>query len=362
MILKLSYLGSITLYVIVFLFSAYASKIKINKIVKIAIISFLPFLIAGYRYNVGWDYGSYARGFDLYDTSVSFFEILKEYKIGDSVGLNLVLLITKSLNSKFLFFAITSALSFVPAVLYLIDEWDDEKKILPLTIFVTGFSLFFTGMSAIKQGIAISFCLYSLKYVYRREVIKYIVFVAIAFLFHSSALIFIPVYFLWGYNNNISTWKKICAILLCFIFIIGMSNILSIFGGDRFEAYGTEVLITNNYSFYLMLFWLIIFMLFRRELIAVDTRNDLLILLYTVAVILMLVGFRNAFSKRIASYFEVVQIMLIPELVFVFNKRSRTIATVLIALYFVLICMMYNSGTAENMAPIPYSFIFGELR
>ena len=140
MILKLSYLGSITLYVIVFLFSAYASKIKINKIVKIAIISFLPFLIAGYRYNVGWDYGSYARGFDLYDTSVSFFEMLKEYKIGDSVGLNLVLLITKSLNSKFLFFAITSALSFVPAVLYLIDEWDDEKKILPLTIFVTGFS------------------------------------------------------------------------------------------------------------------------------------------------------------------------------------------------------------------------------
>ena len=76
MILKLSYLGSITLYVIVFLFSAYASKIKINKIVKIAIISFLPFLIAGYRYNVGWDYGSYARGFDLYDTSVSFFEMI----------------------------------------------------------------------------------------------------------------------------------------------------------------------------------------------------------------------------------------------------------------------------------------------
>ncbi len=72
----------------------------------------------------------------------------------------------------------------------------------------------------------------------------------------------------------------------------------------------------------------------------------------------MLFGFRNAFVKRIAYYFDVTQILLIPQLMYVFNKRSRKVAKILIGIYFILICVRYNTGTATNMAPIPYSFLF----
>lgn len=363
MVVSLSHIESVVLYVVVFLSSAYIITAKIkNRMLQIVLASLLPFLISGFRYNVGWDYGSYVWGFELFDSNMSIWEICSQYKFGDSLGLNLIQLITKKLDSKFLFLAITSALCFIPAFLYLRKEWNKHKDVLSLAIFITGFSLFFSGLSAIKQGMAMSFCLYSLTYVFQRKPIKYLICVCIAFLFHSSALIFFPIYFCWSTQEKISGWKKLATVASAFLFVIYLAEILSIFGGERFENYGTEILKTNNYSFYVMVFWLIIFVAFRRRLIEIDTRNELLILMYAIAVILMLLGFRNAFTKRIASYFSVVQIMLLPQLIFIFTKRSRRLAIVLIGTYIVLFCVIMNSGTAENMAPIPYSFLFGDLK
>ena len=361
MIVPLSYVGSLVLYVSVFASSSLLSGIKTkNRVLQLMMVSCLPFLISGFRYNVGWDYVSYSWGYDLFDVNISFGTIFTTYQFGDSLGLNIVLKITKMLGSRFLYFATTSALCFVPAFSYLMKEWNDEKHIVPLAIFVTGFTLFFTGLSAIKQGIAISFCLCSLPYVYERKPIKFLLLVVIAFIFHSTALIFLPVYFFVGRTGRITGMKKACIVVLAFLIVSFLSRILTFLGAERFWDYGTEVVQTNNYLFFLMLFWLTVFLFFRKELIHLDARNELLIILYAIAVIFMLLGFQNAFTKRIAYYFDVVQIMLLPQLVCLFSRRSRKIIILLIAIYIIFVCMVLNSGTAENMAPIPYSFIFGE--
>lgn len=363
MIVPVSYFGSILLYTAVFLISAYASKISTsNTLLRIVVISFLPFLIAGFRYNVGWDYPSYSWGFDLFDPNTSILEMFKSYEMGDSIGIHVVYKLSKTLNSRFLFFAVSSMLGFVPAILYLLNDWDGEKNTLPLMIFLVGFSLFFTGLSAIKQGIAISFCLYSLRYVDKRKPFLFFLFVTIAFLFHASALVFLPVYLIWSNSAKISGWKKIAVIGGAFAVIIFLEQILTVVGGDRFEGYGTSTLITNNYLFYLMLFWLVVIFVYKKFLISLDPRNELLIVLYAVSVILMLLGFRDAFVKRIALYFSVTEIVLIPQLVYLFNKRSRVIASVLVGGYIILVCMRLNSGTVDSPAPIPYSFVFGDLQ
>lgn len=360
MVVSLSIAESMALYCGIFFISANILKSNIqNKMIKLFFATILPFLISGFRYNVGWDYGSYAWGFELFDPNIPIFELFKNYKIGDSVGLDLVMLLTKSLNSQFLFFALTAMFGLVPAFLYLLNDWDDEKNIISLAAFITCFTLLFTTYSAIKQGIAISFCLYSLRYVYKRNVIGFMLCITIAFLFHSTALIFVPVYFFWGNRNKVDGWKKICIIGVAIFFVVFIGEILQRFGGDRFKNYGIAIVATNNYSFYLMFALLTIYLIFRKKLILLDERNELLIILYTIAVIFMILGFKNAFTKRIASYFSVVQIILLPQLVFVFSKRSRLAAKILIGVYIILICMIGNTGTSENMAPIPYSFLFG---
>ena len=227
-----------------------------------------------------------------------------------------------------------------------------------MAAFATCYTLLFTEYSAIKQGIAIGFCVYSLKYVFRRKPINYLICILIAFMFHASALVFIPVYFFWSYERNVTEWKKILIIIVSILFVLFSGEILTRFGGDRFSGYATQIIETGNLTFYLMVMWLIIFLVCRRTLLDLDKRNELLILLYAIGTIFMLFGFRNAFVKRIAYYFDVTQILLIPQLMYVFNKRSRKVAKILIGIYFILICVRYNTGTATNMAPIPYSFLF----
>lgn len=361
MVLPLSITGSVILYVVTF----YRSSVALNsrtrsKFARMVLASVLPFIIAGLRYNVGWDYGSYVWGFELFDPSISVYDIFTTRGFGDSIGLDLVLLFTKSLNSRFLFLAVTSFLCYGPAFLYLIDEWDDDKRIIKLSAFVTCFTLLFTGYSAIKQGIAISFCLYSLKYVSRRKPFGFIVCLIIAYLFHSTAIVFFPVYFLWNYRKKMPWWGKFLSIGVAFAIVVFFEPIVGTLGGDRFSSYGTQLLQTNNYLFLLMLAWLTIYLYFRKLLVALDKRNELLILLYAVGTILMLIGYRNAFAKRIAYYFRPVEIVLLPQLSFAFTDRSRKIVDVMIALYVVAILVLTESGTAMDMAPLPYSFIFGK--
>ena len=359
MVVSLSIGESVVFYTIVFFISSAVLKVKLNNIFhRLLLASILPFFISGFRYNVGWDYGSYAWGYDLFETDVSILDFFKDYQLGDSIGLDLVQLLTKSMNSKFLFFAITAMLALVPVFLFLLEEWDCEKNILQLAAFATCYTLLFTEYSAIKQGIAIGFCVYSLKYVFRRKPINYLICILIAFMFHASALVFIPVYFFWSYERNVTGWKKILIIIVSILFVLFSGEILTRFGGDRFSGYATQIIETGNLTFYLMVMWLIIFLVCRRTLLDLDKRNELLILLYAIGTIFMLFGFRNAFVKRIAYYFDVTQILLIPQLMYVFNKRSRKVAKILIGIYFILRCVRYNTGTATNMAPIPYSFLF----
>lgn len=360
MVVSLSVAGSVILYVVTFYLSAAALKSRMrSKLVKMVLASALPFILSGLRYNVGWDYGSYAWGFELFDPSLSVWKIFTTRGFGDSIGIDLVMLFAKALNSQFLFFAITGFLCYAPVFLYLIDEWDDEKGIIGLSAFVTCFTLLFTGYSAIKQGIAMSFCIYSLKYVCQRRPLRYIACLIIAYLFHSTAIVFLPVYFLWNHRMEMSGWIKFAAIGATVAFVVFFEPIVVALGGDRFSSYGTSLLQTNNYLFLLMLAWLVIYLFFSRRLVALDRRNELLIILYAIGTILMLIGYRNAFAKRIAYYFRPVEIMLLPQLSLALSDNSKKIVDGLIILYVVSVLVMTETGTATSMAPLPYSFIFG---
>jgi hypothetical protein len=257
-------------------------------------------------------------------------------------------------DSGFLFFLLTSALTYIPPALYLVEEWDDEKNILALAIFTFLFGFYPFGLAAIKQGIAMSLCFYSLKYVYSRKLVRFAVFVALASLFHPTALVFAPVYFLWSKNGHIKMWKKVLAILICLVSMYGMEYVLEIFGG-RFEGY-SEAVGGSNMTFWLMGIWVIIFLYFRKSFIYVDSRNDLLIILFIMGAVFQYLGFSNAFTKRIGEYFLVTQTILLPQMKFVCNKNSQRLIFSLVIFYDVMMFVLQYVILGQS-AIVPYSFI-----
>lgn len=63
-----------------------------------------------------------------------------------------------------------------------------------LFYFVTG--VYFDAYNGLRQYIAVSICFYAMKYILNKDAKRYFLAVLIAFLFHKSALFFVPVYFL----------------------------------------------------------------------------------------------------------------------------------------------------------------------
>ena len=173
---------------------------------------FLFTLVFGVRYGVGVDYFSYKENFD-------------SYKIGDwlySSGENLFYLISEFCH-KFqlsvpVYFSILSLLQ----IIFIFLAFKDRKIILSYSIL----ALFFTGIgisgfnNIIRQSIAFCIFLYALTLIEKKKLLSYYVCVLLAFSFHFSAIILMPIYFLFNNGQNYFQKKKVQIIVLTCCYII----------------------------------------------------------------------------------------------------------------------------------------------
>lgn len=354
---QLSVVGSILFYVGTFGLASLMSRINSrSNLVKFLFIIIPPVFLATFRYNIGYDYGSYIWGYNLsFDTTYE--SILATYEVGDPLAFELITKIATAFNSDRAYLMILAILSLIPGVSYILREWDD-KNIQPMVIFIFLFNPFIFSFSACKQGIALSILMFSLKYIYDRKPIKFALCVAVSFLFHSTAIIFLLVYFFLNNRGDLSTLKKMLIVVGCLLVIINLQWVLGNIMGGRYEAYAIDSIEGKNRSFWLYTLIAFIFLLFRTKLVAIDKRNELLIMLMVVGAICQYLGFSNAFAKRIGEYFLMAQVFLIPQCIYLFTENSKKLANLLIVVYVVAIFLISTPTALSGMGFVPYQFKF----
>lgn len=354
---QLSVVGSILFYLGTFGLSGILCKANIhNKFLKLLLVIIPPALLATFRYNIGYDYGSYITGY--YNSfNVTYKSIIEGYEPGDPIAFYLISKFATMFNSERVYLMLLALFSLVPGVIYILQEWDNSD-IQPMIMFVFLFSPFIFSFSACKQGIALSFLMLSLKYVYDRKLIKFALCVAVAFLFHSTALVFVFVYFFLNGKGNLSAHKKILIIIGCIFVIMNLEAILGNVMGGRYEGYAVDTVEGNNRTFWLYSLIAIVFLLFRKILVKIDKRNELLIMMLVVGAICQYLGFFNAFTKRIGEYFLISQVFLIPQSIYVFTEESKQFAKLLIIIYVVAIFVIANPIASSGMGFVPYQFKF----
>lgn len=354
---QLSIIASVLLYVCTFGFSSLLSKTNIqNRVIKLFLVIFPPVVLAMFRYNVGYDYNSYIEAFNnAYD--MTFESIIKGYEVGDPIAYYLITKIVTIFNSERVYLMILAILSLIPGISYILQDWEN-KEAKPMMVFMYLFSPFIFSLSASKQGIALSFLMLSIKYVYDRKIIKFSLCTLVAFLFHSTAIVFFPVYFFINNKREIGTLKKIVIIVASLFVIMNLQWILSGFMGGRYETYALDFVEGRNRTFWLYAFISVVFLFIRKKLIAIDKRNDLLIIMMIIGAICQYLGFYNAFAKRIGEYFLMTQVLLIPQCMYLFTDKSKKIFNFLTALYIILIFLIANPVAESGMGFVPYQFIF----
>ena len=168
----------------------------------------LLFLLSAMRYMTGHDYSTYV--------TISHDIAHGGYSVTELGFKAIVLFVYKVLNSEN--FLVVFAVFGAVMVLFFLFGIYKQSRDFGLTFFLyMAFGLYFQSFSTVRYYLAISVIFVSIGFFAEKAYIKGILFVLIASLFHKSALIVIPVYFLAGFK-----WKKIHVIAVTILASTGL--------------------------------------------------------------------------------------------------------------------------------------------
>lgn len=354
-------------YFVIFLilfFSVFLIDLKLDKKANnlvFTVLSVILIFFVGFRGDIEPDYINYL---DIYNQSskskYTDFEIEPLYLF---------------LNKLVIFFGgsfpyivfIMSLLSLMPKLLFF--KKYSPNFALSITVFFCS-SLFFFDFIAIRQAVAIGIFMYSLKYIQQRKLMLYFLLILIASLFHISALILLPCYFVLNRDfsrNKLYFLVGICAVVnLLQINVNLLNNVLSFFplpGATiaKLAIYSSETEFAFITPKQIVLGFLFIYIKGRT-----DSNNKMLnicINVYILGIILgTLLNELPQFSYRIKWYFFTLEALLIPFLVLYFSKKQSVAKYVM---YFILIIIygyylftFFESIASRGDYIFPYKFFF----
>ena len=315
-----------TIYIVnIFLIGIYSLiyniRKKDNKIKLIFItISILQLILlqALKDINIGSDMGFYWQYVkdQLY---VSFQNLdFSRFEIGYKVLTKLITMVT--LNKQIYLFIISCiATTSIGVVAY------KYSKMPFLTILLyLSFGFYNFNFSGLRQAMAFGVVMFSYKYIQEKKLLKYIITMLLAMSFHTSAMVFLPAYFL---KNIKLTKQKIYLIvildIIIFIFKAQIFNVISIFIYDNYT-----IVETNSYAWMMMCFTIIaVCLLFYNATVRKNESAKSLYIYVIIGTSLMLFAPIANNILRIANYYLMFMILLIPEVMETMknnkNKRNK---------------------------------------
>ena len=156
-----------------------------NKNINFTIVCFLIILFAALRFNVGFDWKNYVS---------LIYPNYSPKRIGKFEPLSLLYMkIAGSLNTPVLMFFLFSLTIYGFIAFAIFNNTVDlfESLIIYIALF------YFDSLSTMRQAASVAITFYAYKYIKNRQLFKYILFCLIAFLYHKSAIIAIPLYFIY---------------------------------------------------------------------------------------------------------------------------------------------------------------------
>lgn len=332
-----------------FIYFIYAFKqlfIKASyKKITISILFIISTIFAGVRYYMGTDYNNY---YLLFETMTDP-KLIPHYEIGFLYGVHLLKKI--GLNSFQIFFFI-SVISF----------WFIKKGIcinsksigISLMIYFSIFMIPF-NFNAIGQGIIIGIFLYSIEMMKNKETKKIILITLIASLIHTSGIIIIISYIVYRLNlqmKNILILSIIATIVLFINRIIGavIIKILPAFISERFYSYFSIInMPVDLVSVGQRLLIMILILIFAYQ--NIDEHNKKILQIYVLGFLLYaLFAGNRLFATRINLGFRVLEVILLPNIMFFMKKKEYKLGIFLIISLLSILVLVSNFSN-ENIYP-----------
>lgn len=324
----------------------------------------LLFLISAFRYNVGQDYEHWI---DVYNWILNGEPAGNYVEIGYRY-LNKLIQLVPFFNAYVLFF-ITS-IFIIYGFGYLIYK-NVEKEYWFLSVFMFICSgIFFASLNLIRQYIAVVIIAFGIDFLKKNKYISFVIFVLLASLFHTSALIvlvFLPFYLIFR-NRRFSKALTIIYVLSLVFMVVDLRQILEYMKfiiPERWEWYlQSEFLTERNFSAItkqLVPNLLLIFVLMKRkQVIEKSKENDIYILMLFIDVIITNCFYGVLVLLRLSYFFDISLIFIIPiifELLQNYNKKIENLGKLSIFGYYILLTVV-TIFLMNGHGVMPYQTIF----
>ena len=317
-----------------------------------AFLSFLPLTaVSALRYQVGADWPIYDAYFHSINTGGKAFT-----EIG-------FVLLNKFV---YLFSHDVVALTLVVSVLigiFVFKAIFDQSVNAPISILMyVILSFYFISMNEIRQSLAIAIFLYAFKYICQRKPLHYFLLIALATSIHLSALVFIPVYFLYGRKINIKVMALIFVGLIIFLPLLNKLAV-AVIEITKYSWYFGSVHDIHKFFLRGVVFGIVVVGLYLYYFYAVPDKNDneynLILMLQFISVLVLLFTQVMSQIQRISVSLSVVSILGVPKLLSREHRPKRRLVL------YVLVFLLYSANMLYDVysnvtwyGVIPYRWIF----
>lgn len=202
----------------------------------------------------------------------------------------------------------------------------------------------------LRQHLAIAITIFSYAYIINRDWKKFCLLMILAFSFHQTALVFIPVYFIYGIKST-RILNIVLVVLFAFL-IITFTQLLNNFATslqgydgyiDSNESNITALLISACYLF--------TYIFFLRENVYTQGFERLVFILLAINFMMLLSGYTFTGINRLLMYYSVANILTVP-ITMIYIERSPIRYAYCAFVLLLLTYMFYNGSNAEYIKMI----------
>ncbi len=320
------------------------------------IISLLPFtLVAGLRYNVGTDYNyTYAPHF------INIFSDSSVYKEKPFVWLNMLLrLMTDDPVWLFLLMALLFTLFIQLTIVKVSNNWMVSAALVFLC------NLFFVSLNQSRQMVGVAIIMYACTFAFEKKIGFYIFYVLLAFCFHITTIVFLPLYFVFNSRLN----KKIWFIGLAVLAVLAPAMVYAIkwvVGFTPYDYYLTDSRYSDGQA--LVAYTLssvvveVITMFYSKQIIEKHgNKGFALLLLNSIGVVICIYSFFLRVQEMFARFyllFSWSQILLVPIILTVEDQKNFAWTYVFLMILAITTGSSYIIFIQHHHEIFPYRTVF----
>ena len=293
-------------------------------------ICFLLILfITAFRYNVGYDYLTY------YDYIIN----PNSWVVDNWEPFPLLLIrISQFFKAPVIFFFVYASL-----ILFFIFKGVERNSYSPFESIIIFMSMFWLdSLSIMRQALAYAIIFWAFKYVKHKSFTKYIFCILLAGCSHASAILGLPIYFLY----NVKSPRKIIFFLLPLVIIIaiGFEEYIHALSIERYQIYLNDIEGRNQGSSKNVYFFYLLYVI--SIISAFSQRSSNIEIFRYLAIITPAIIFPSILGPqtglRAGLYYNIFYLLLLPEITHTVFKQKWVGQGYLLLffLYFLLILVI----------------------